>query len=118
MGEKGYIERGALLKQIREFYGCSAECDENCPVTGCYERRIIMAAPVADVVEVVHGEWIKHSPGPDVMRKFHAMGIGKSMGERSIFWTCSNCNLWGMPHYKYCPHCGAKMDGGVSHADA
>ena len=23
---------------------------------------------------------------------------------------CSNCNESGVPHYKYCPHCGAKMD--------
>lgn len=34
-----------------------------------------------------------------------------TMTENSIFWTCSICGCWGTPQYKYCPNCGAKMDG-------
>lgn len=55
--------------------------------------------PTADAVEVVHGEWIKADSMP-----------------RSA--KCSECNCWITRHtinenwFRYCPHCGAKMDGG------
>lgn len=53
--------------------------------------------PKADVVEVVHGEWIKNW---------------------EIGWSaCSHCGkgyLWedykGVADWKYCPNCGAKID--------
>ncbi len=101
MAEKEWVERKALLKLIRELYGCSVECDEYCPVTGCYEGRIIMAAPAADVVEVVHGEWIFD---------FELDG--------SKFYKCSVCGRQEVllakestdEYFPYC-HCGAKMDG-------
>lgn len=41
-------------------------------------------------VEVVHGEWIE----------------GKSLEK------CSICGKKGFPDWRYCPNCGAKMDGG------
>lgn len=69
--------------------------------------------PEADVEEVKHGEWIKHSPDVAVMRAFHKLGIGKGMSENSIFWTCSCCDSWGTPSQKRCSECGAKMDGGI-----
>lgn len=53
--------------------------------------------PAADVIEVVHGEWIPHG----------------------YKWRCSICgnkiSLDGTPienGLNYCPNCGAKMDGG------
>ena len=60
MAEKEYIERGALLKSLRAYYGCSIECDKDCPVTECGEGRIVMTAPAADVVEVVRCKDCKH----------------------------------------------------------
>lgn len=51
--------------------------------------------PTADVVEVVHGEWI--DKGEDYM----------------IRWTCSNCGRRDTHIYNFCPDCGARMDGGV-----
>ena len=56
--------------------------------------QVFDSQPAADVVEVVHGEWL---------------------GERGGF-TCSICGCeapedggyWASP---YCPYCGAKMDG-------
>ena len=75
----------------------------------CEELKKI---PSADVVEVKHGEWIKHSPDVAAMRAFHKLGIGKGMGENSIFWTCSCCDSWGTLTWNYCSNCGAKMDGG------
>lgn len=61
-------------------------------------KQMINAQPTADVVEVVHGEWIKADLMP-----------------RSA--KCSECNCWITRHtitenwFRYCPHCGAKMDG-------
>ncbi len=59
---------------------------------------ILMDMPAADVAPVVHGRWVEKKGG---------------------FWeiaACSNCGeksptLGITP--KYCPHCGAKMDGGT-----
>lgn len=57
----------------------------------------IAAQPTADVVEVRHGKWIaKHNPWVDNC------------------YVCSICDtqisfLGSKP--KFCPHCGAKMDG-------
>ena len=54
--------------------------------------------------------WCKHSPDKEMMRMFHASGVGTGMSESSIFWTCSNCGAWGSLIYRYCTHCGAKMN--------
>lgn len=58
--------------------------------------------PAADVVEVRHGEWIEHDDD-----------------WCGVYYTCSACGCdWttidGTPqenNMKYCPECGAKMDG-------
>ncbi len=50
--------------------------------------------PAADVVEVVHGKWVEYQV-PNII-------------------CCSECD-WGTlveeKNFKYCPNCGAKMDG-------
>ena len=61
-------------------------------------------------VELQTAHWIRHSPDKNIMRGFHKQGIGRGMGENSIFWTCSNCGNWGVLSYKYCPSCGAKIE--------
>ena len=61
-------------------------------------------------VELIIAKKIKHSPDIEKMRKFHKLGLGKAMGERSIFWTCSNCELWVSLAHKFCPNCGAKFE--------
>lgn len=61
-------------------------------------------------VELIIAKKIKHTPDIDKMREFHKLGLGKGMGERSIFWTCSNCELWVSLAHKYCPNCGAKFE--------
>ena len=55
-------------------------------------------SPTVDAVEVVHGRWERHlSPYSD------------------NYWTCTCCNGNFMTdaaqYWKYCPNCGAKMDG-------
>ena len=75
-------------------------------------NQLITKQPTADVVEVRHGEWIKHKRNIPKMREFHDKCMGMHMNEKSIFWICSCCNQWGNVHDKYCRVCGAKMDGG------
>lgn len=72
--------------------------------------KMLDEIPAADVAEVKHGEWIKHKPDPEAIKKWHELGIAKGMSENSIFWTCSCCKGWGTPAHKYCSQCGAKMD--------
>lgn len=60
----------------------------------------LMEIPPADVAPVRHGRWIK---------------IGYTCGETE--WQCSACKEteWrtSASRLKYCPFCGAKMDGNV-----
>jgi rubrerythrin len=59
-------------------------------------RKLIADAPAADVAPVVHGRWIPVSN----------TGIGAT-------GRCTVCNkaIYGFVAYKYCPNCGARMDG-------
>ena len=72
---------------------------------------MVNEAPTVDAVEVVHAEW------RDIV--FDPMW-------RSMSATCSHCKVRGevrvksnecgfvVPDSDYCPHCGAKMDGGIN----
>ena len=88
----------AKLKKENEY----ADGDDRYPfvygaLTGVRQSETyVKAIPAADVAPVVHGEWIDRD--------------GKT-------W-CSRCDA-SNKQYKppYCPHCGAKMDGGVNHGE-
>ena len=54
--------------------------------------------PAADVAPVRHGCWERVIPS-------------KSAAKWSTKVSCSNCHNAGYAHHKYCPNCGAKMDG-------
>ncbi len=62
---------------------------------------IVNKQPAADVVEVVHGEWV----------------WGKVCSSKG--YCCTNCGAgfvgenaeWIAKEHDYCPKCGAKMDG-------
>lgn len=60
-------------------------------------------------VKLKSAVWCKHKPELSKMEKFHKQGIGLGMSENSVFWTCSNCGVWGSPIYSFCPHCGARI---------
>lgn len=87
MGE--YIEREALL----------AEYDRQHTGEPGRARKLIEGATAADVAPVVHGRWI---PFEHWVHK--------------TFWkgkACSVCNA-NIGHktvFKFCPNCGARMDG-------
>lgn len=95
-----YISREALLKRLHEVGGCGAPPDS---WADGYDKAIDLAcgmvknAPAADVAPVRYGEWIERAWRP----------------------TCSLCGFSGslidapISPFKYCPNCGAKMDGGT-----
>lgn len=68
-------------------------CDD--PINGgCKVARFIDAIPAADVVEVRYGRWVN--------------GRCSECGEHAPFWSMASTYHLS----KYCPSCGAKMDGG------
>lgn len=58
----------------------------------------VETAPTVDAVEVVHGRWEKVIPT-------------KSAAKWSTKVSCSVCHKQGYTYHKFCPSCGAKMDG-------
>lgn len=103
-----YIEREATIKAIKLYaYRAIAEGKENLDVVDdiicmCGE---IKAQPAADVVPVVHGEWLESKK---MLRS-----------NQRVCSTCSNTvrqssyDRKEYTPYPYCPYCGAKMDGGA-----
>lgn len=58
-------------------------------------KSMVSKAPVADVVPVVHGQWLAH----------YRSGVTVAAG-----FVSSCCDMWAERWSNYCPHCGAKMD--------
>ena len=73
-------------------------------------HRKILSIPAVDAAPVVHGKW---NPGKILSHEFVG-NICVSIDFED--WRCSICGIVveqpNMPLYKYCPNCGAKMDGG------
>ena len=87
------IKREALLNWAREFY----------PNDKVFQSAIINA-PAADVAPIVHGQFIH---------------IGPRFAHGVDWWKCNICSslVSGVEtQFSYCPHCGAKMDGGGNDA--
>ena len=53
----------------------------------------LLKIPAADVEPVRHGKWIPYNA-------------------KKCLYTCSECNALPKDKTKYCPNCGARMDGG------
>ena len=80
------------------------------PIVNASEDSCAFYKDSSRFVELNIAKKIKHTPDIEKMREFHKLGLGKGMGERSIFWTCSNCELWTSLAHKFCPNCGAKFE--------
>lgn len=103
-----YIERGALLEDLRKSRESHAETSKDfCLLIRC--ERIVREQLVADVMPVRHGEWL------DMQEDDNTEGM----------WRCSACGEdryfpEGHPReyeFRFCPYCGCKMDlGGAENA--
>lgn len=74
--------------------------------SGCRKvMNVIRRLPTVDAEEVVHGRWVEWYP------PMHMIMTGEE-----LLYRCSACDAKypDVEGYRYCPHCGAKMDGGVS----
>lgn len=84
-----YIERSAAIKAAKHAWA-----------KGLEPSQYIEALPAADVAPVVNGEWLLRHEG------------------YGHYWECSVCHtnpcIYVTEHTKFCPNCGAKMDGGDS----
>ena len=94
---KEYIEREALIRYAEKqkvIIMDGTSIADAMRIQGNVFRECVETAPAADVVEVVHGKW---------------------MHDRNNLYGCNNClHRETMSHKekkKYCPNCGAKMDG-------
>ena len=90
---KEYIERDAAIAFLENMAASRY-------LIQCFENK--ERFPAADVAPVVHGEW-------EI----------KKIGDGGTTRTCSNCNITQTVNiynnevmFRYCPYCGAKMDGG------
>ena len=100
--EKLLIDANVALAGIEAFMQCYAEKEKELTpfwVKVAIQaldmvRQFIKEMPTVDAVEVVHGQW-KRTP---VSERLYC-GVCDSLPE---------CQL----ETNYCPHCGAKMDGG------
>lgn len=101
-----YIERKVVLGRIGRFLLKDLdilEDDDRGYNRGLSQAQMCIAAvPAADVAEVRHGEWI------DVPYNYFGT-------KRYICNQCSTDDFWHKRYIcikeKYCPNCGAKMDG-------
>lgn len=90
---------------MAEYIDREEYCEKHCRCSNEYcdkESCPIWKAPAANVAPVVHAEWVVCGDGDNVP------------------WMCSHCGKTTAHKYKvmygkYCPHCGAKMDGGADH---
>ncbi len=110
--EKLLKERDAIPKTITERYGFGVETPNK---NGDFMRggirkalRCMEQTPTIDAVPVVHGRW-----------NFTDF-VGEDWYSIKRAWECSICrhqveskskNHIYPKHMKYCPNCGAKMDG-------
>ena len=92
-----YIKREAAIKAIEKAdYTLIANDADSCKAD--YLREIIESVPAADVVPVVHGQWIYDKKA---QRPYCSVCKG-------YFYGATNSPM------SYCPNCGTKMDGGDS----
>ena len=101
-----YIEKSFAIEAIKSLYPGMPRIDfcgrlrkwheDNENFMRC--EMAIEVIPAADVAPVKHGKWTS--------------GIGENGVTTSLF--CSACHYENGHWYEwyYCPHCGAKMDGG------
>lgn len=89
---KEYIEREALIDSFENSYWLYNSTDRE------IVRQALENAPAADVAPVVHGERLLRHAG------------------HGHYWECSVCHtnpcIYVTENTKFCPNCGAKMDGG------
>lgn len=100
-----YIRREDAIK-IAERYGLAngSVLGRHTGLADCIASEIL-SLPAADVAPVVHGEWLRVDDDWNSLTTIQC----PICSEEWCFETDDDVSLL---NYKYCPNCGAKMDGG------
>lgn len=97
-----FLRRDALLDDI----AAAAEHGGMGAIIAQTLMRYVKRQPSADVAPVVHGHWIPISDG--AWAECNECGEGYDVSDNGAMTVFKLfCDF-----YKYCPNCGAKMDGG------
>lgn len=93
-----YIEREALLKHLQE---CRETSVGSCPTFAVIAavQAYVGGMPAADVAPVVHGKWVPSGENPGFL-------VCSACGDCYVVDEWADGKKW-----RYCPACGAKMDG-------
>ena len=91
-----YIERSAAIEAAKHAWA-----------KGLEPSQYIEALPAADVAPVVHGLWEKE---PSSFWRWTPSG---AVAVARTTYRCGFCGRGTAVKSNYCPHCGAKMDGGA-----
>ena len=83
-----YIDKSEALKRFCGHCEDYEACTEQ-----CYDWKLINYTPAADVAPVRHGYWVE-------------AGLTRMYG-----FKCSECSGFCIGESRYCPNCGARMDG-------
>lgn len=99
-----YIDRDELIKHINDL---PTWWGDGSGVYTFYPVEVMVSignAPAADVQEIKHGEWKSFNSEDTLYGSYYcsACGHGQDIGMVIPLTT----------EFKYCPNCGAKMDGG------
>ena len=103
--EKRLIDANALKRTIRME---SWKQETQIQLALDYIDIIIDGQPKVDAVEVVHGNWVQTTENlgwADVM-------CGECSNCHETFIVDEEDSFDDFAMWKYCPNCGAKMDGG------
>ena len=73
---------------------------------GAMAMEIVASPPAADVVPVVHGEWVRPHWGNSGNCCYDCSVCGNEAMHKEYKWKDKKI-------YPICPWCGAKMDGGA-----
>ena len=95
-----YIEREAGCRRYCFHYdACSYHITEETKLLTVNECPLFVNK--ADVVEVRHGKWTDNGP-------YDKCSVCKTLYKDDLLFILSDCEFG---HPRYCPNCGAKMDG-------
>lgn len=91
MKERYYSE--SLLRSLAYDDDVNGNCD------GMIDFTVVDSIGGADVAPVVHGEW-------------SVVWVDQGHIDMEKMYKCSVCGSRKYNDYRYCPNCGARMDGG------
>lgn len=99
-----FIRRDVAMKAVASQYGACRSPAQNRMIDEI--RNKIRRMPAADVAEVVHGQWYMLEDCANA--GLYCSACGRRVHHEEFAYKKLKS--------KYCPHCGARMDGGVDHA--